>query len=111
MLSRAHRILRGEDFRRVVRRGRGTTTPFAVIYRAPSPTTEGPRFGFIVSAQLGNAVYRNRVRRRLRAICSEASFVPAEQDIVIRALPAAADADWDTLRAEIDGGLRRVVMA
>lgn len=29
--------------------------------------------------------------------------------IVIRALPGAGEIDWDTLRAEIDGGLRRVV--
>lgn len=37
--------------------------------------------------------------------------IPPSDVIVIRALPGAGEADWDTLRAEIDGGLRRVVAA
>ena len=112
MLARAHRILSGDDYRRVVRRGRRTPTRVAVIYRAPSPEPGArPRFGLIVSGQVGNAVHRNRVRRRLRAICASSLSMPLTGDIVIRALPAASDADWDTLRAEIDGGLRRVVTA
>lgn len=110
MLARAHRILRGEDFRRIVRRGRRSASTIAVIYCAPSVDDGGPRFGFIVSAKVGNAVHRNRVRRRLRSICAAAEFVPAANDIVIRALPAAVDAGWDTLRSEIERGLRRVVV-
>ncbi|MER3390431.1 MAG: ribonuclease P protein component [Microcella sp.] len=110
MLPRAHRILRGEDFRRIVRRGRRAPSTLAVIYCAPSVDGAGPRFGFIVSSQVGNAVHRNRVRRRLRAICTSASFVPATADVVIRALPGATDVGWDTLRSDIEGGLRRVVM-
>jgi ribonuclease P protein component len=110
VLARAHRILRGEDFRRIVRRGRRSATELAVVYCAPGRERGGPRFGFIVSSQVGNAVRRNRVRRQLRAICGGFSFVPPSDDIVIRALPAASDADWDTLRAEIERGLRRVVV-
>jgi len=37
--------------------------------------------------------------------------IPPSDLIVIRALPGAGEIDWDTLRAEIDGGLRRVVAA
>lgn len=37
--------------------------------------------------------------------------VPPTDLIVIRALPGAGEIDWDTLRAEIDGGVRRVVRA
>lgn len=37
--------------------------------------------------------------------------IPSSDVIVIRALPGAGEIDWDTLRAEIDGGLRRVVAA
>lgn len=110
MLARAHRILRGDDFRRIVRRGRRASSSLAVIYCAANDGESGPRFGFIVSSKVGNAVHRNRVRRRLRAICADASFVPTTADVVIRALPGAVDAAWDTLRSDIEGGLRRVVM-
>lgn len=66
----------------------------------------------IVSKQVGGAVVRNRVRRRIQAVCAMAiDTVPvaATDMIVIRVLPGAGEVDWDTLRAEIDDGLRRVV--
>lgn len=66
------------------------------------------RFGFIVSKQVGNAVVRNTVRRRLKALCAEAlPFVRPDADIVIRALPSAASADFDVLRDDVMRCLRR----
>lgn len=58
--------------------------------------------GFIVSKAVGNAVQRNLVRRRLKAAVSVlvADLAPGT-DIVIRALPAAAQASWATLSTEI----------
>ena len=85
-----------------------------MLHRLRSPSFDGPRFGVIVSKQVGGAVVRNQVRRRIQAVCAmaiEAVPVPATDLIVIRALPGAGEIDWDTLRAEIDGGLRRVVAA
>lgn len=38
---------------------------------APQPMCAGPRVGFTVSRQVGNAVVRNRVRRRLRAVAEQ----------------------------------------
>lgn len=63
----------------------------------------GPsRFGFIVSRQVGSAVTRNAVRRRLKAISAGlvAELRPGSQ-VVIRALPAAADAPYDVLASEM----------
>lgn len=60
------------------------------------------RFGFIVSKAVGNAVVRNTVRRRLKAICAEAlPGVRAGVDIVIRARPSSAVATFAELRAEV----------
>ncbi|WP_415078097.1 ribonuclease P protein component [Microbacterium sp.] len=66
--------------------------------------TEGgaARFGFIVSKQVGTAVVRNTVRRRLKAVCAEElSTMAPGTDVVIRALPAAASADYAQLRTEV----------
>ena len=55
----------------------------------------GPRIGFVVSGALGNAVTRNRVKRRLRHLAAaHVSDTPAGIDatgidIVVRALPSA----------------------
>lgn len=67
-----------------------------------------PRFGFIVSRQVGSAVVRNTVRRRLKAVCAEAlDSVRPGNDVVIRALPSAATATFSDLRSEVTRCLAR----
>lgn len=67
-----------------------------------------PRFGFIVSKAVGNAVMRNTVRRRLKAVCAEAlPGVRQGADIVIRALPSSAGASFAELRAQVRSCLTR----
>lgn len=67
------------------------------------------RFGFIISKQVGTAVVRNTVRRRLKAVCAEAlQRVPEGTDVVIRALPASATASFAELRADVDRCLNRL---
>ena len=70
------------------------------------------RFGFIVSKQVGNAVTRNTVRRRLKAVCADAlPGVRVGADVVIRALPSAATADYAQLRDEVTRCLGRKAAA
>jgi ribonuclease P protein component len=68
-----------------------------------------PRFGFIISKQVGTAVIRNTVRRRLKAVCADAlSMVPEGADVVIRALPASATATFAELNADVTRCLARL---
>jgi len=101
VLARANRIVRGDDFKRIVRKGARRATPHALLYVA-APQTDSTRFGFIVSKAVGNAVVRNRMARRLRAIGADylSSGAPV-RDVVIRALPGSPEASWVTLRSEI----------
>jgi ribonuclease P protein component len=71
--------------------------------------TDGPaRFGFIVSRQVGGAVVRNTVRRRLKALCFESlDTVAPGSDVVIRALPSAASASFADLRTDVAKCLAR----
>lgn len=104
MLARANRIVRGDDYRTVVRRGRKSATAHAVVSVVRHRGVPGApsRFGFIVSKQVGNAVTRNRVRRRLKAIAHDLlAEQPTGIDVVVRALPAAAQASWPTLVADV----------
>ncbi|WP_339086746.1 ribonuclease P protein component [Hyphomicrobium sp. ghe19] len=55
-----------------VRGGRRSSTPaFLIEMRersdAPKRAGTGPRFGFTITKKIGNAVTRNRIRRRLKA--------------------------------------------
>jgi ribonuclease P protein component len=57
-----------------------------------------PRVGFVVSKAVGNAVVRNRTKRRLRAsVATRLTGIPTGLDLVVRANPAAAEATWDEL--------------
>lgn len=108
MLARPNRLTRGADYKAVVRRGRRCATGHTVTYVNASGEDRAARFGFIVSRQVGPAVVRNTVRRRLKAVCAEAlPGVRPGSDIVIRALPTAATAPFGDLRAEVTRCLTR----
>lgn len=78
--------------------------------RAALAVPVGPRFGFTVTKKLGNAVTRNRIRRRLKAaftaslpICPEAAC-----DYVIVARSTALDRPFDQLLADVERALKSV---
>jgi ribonuclease P protein component len=103
MLAKVNRIVTGDDYRAVVRRGRRVVAGNTVSYISMNPNGGPPRFGFIVAKTVGNAVVRNTVRRRLKAASFAALTRTAEgTDIVIRALPRAADAPYAALASEVD---------
>jgi ribonuclease P protein component len=69
-----------------------------------------PRVGFVVSKAVGNAVVRNRTKRRLRAvIATELSGIPAGVDVVVRAQPAASNATFAELSESLKPLLHRVI--
>ena len=106
MLARANRVVRAEDFRAVVRRGRRSVTPSAVYYELPREPEAPLRVGIIVAKSVGNAVDRNLVRRRYRALGRD--FVQAGGhgvDLVVRALPGAAQRSWTSLSGEMHAAL------
>ncbi|HWH26500.1 MAG TPA: ribonuclease P protein component [Pseudolysinimonas sp.] len=106
MLARANRVVRPDDFRTVVRRGRRTATGLAVYYCIKRDPAQPARFGFIVSRAVGGAVERNRVRRRMRAVARELVDAGATgSDVVVRALPGSAQADWATVSADVHTAL------
>ncbi|UCA45047.1 ribonuclease P protein component [Pseudochrobactrum sp. XF203] len=65
-------------------------------------TGESPRVGFTVTKKNGNAVIRNRIRRRLKAAAalSEAAMAP-QTDYVIVARREALNAPFSALTREL----------
>ena len=106
MLPRASRLNASGDFRSTIRRGVRVGRPTLVLHVGVSER-DGVRVGMVVSKAVGNAVTRNRVKRRLRHLATDQlSRTPSGTDVVVRALPPAArpladlgsdlDAAWTT---------------
>lgn len=90
VLPAPHRLRASDDFRSVVRSGIRVGRPTLVVHAL---ATQSPpsRAGFVVSKAVGNAVTRNRVKRRLRHLVADAlPTAPQTVDVVVRALPPAA---------------------
>ena len=111
MLPSEHRLTDGASFGQGVRAGRRAGSRTLVVHLAvgvDAPVgVPGPRIGFVVSKAVGNAVVRNRVKRRLRHLTREhlpaVAGLPGSAVLVVRALPASAAASY----AELDADLRR----
>jgi ribonuclease P protein component len=77
---------------------------------APDPADAPPRAGLVVSRAVGGSVVRHRVARRLRHLLRpRLATLPAGSRLVVRALPAAADASSSVLGDDLDSGLRAVL--
>ena len=64
-----------------------------------------PRLGIVAGRRLGNAVTRNRVKRRVRAAAAEANLEPAS-DYVIVPTAAAATVSFEELVTAIGTAAR-----
>lgn len=89
------------DFLRVQQKGRRFKGRYGVLIVAPCPHAE-TRVGYTVSRKVGNAVVRNRVRRRLREIIrGHAHALCQGMDHVVVAFNEAPSADYASLRDEV----------
>jgi ribonuclease P protein component len=109
------RLTRRKDFLAAAKGLRASGGAFVVQARRRAENgggaEEGPaRIGFTVSRQVGNAVERNRVRRRLREIVRQAggSGMHGGHDYVLIGRRAALAAPFGELRQDLDVALRRI---
>ena len=107
-MKRHQRLRTAADFAQVrARAGRGWSNPLLVVYVAPNEQ-DYVRVGITVSRRVGNAVVRNRVRRRVReALRARVQQLTQGTDVLVIARPALAHAGWSELCNALDEVLRR----
>jgi ribonuclease P protein component len=108
VLAAAQRLRRSSDFAATVRGGRraGRGTVVVHLLLDEPAQASAARAGFVVSKAVGTAVVRNKVRRRLRHLVrARLGSLPPGSWLVVRALPGAATASYDSLGADLDAAL------
>ena len=100
------------DLLRVASARRKFVTPSLILQARPHDKSEAGetapiRVGFTVSRRVGNAVVRNRVRRRLRAAAEAIlpEFAAKNSDFVIIGRPAARDQKYASLTGHLKSAL------
>ena len=101
MLAKANRVTSAVDYRRITRTGRRQRGELVLAYGRRSAPADPLRMGVIVARNVGNAVVRNRVRRRIKAVGWSLTAGIAGLDVVVRALPGAERASWPVLEADV----------
>ncbi len=96
---KAVRLRRRAEFLKVQERGAKVSADCLLALVLPNGRADGlTRLGLTVSTKVGNAVVRNRVRRRLRELFrTRRESLPRGLDMVIIARTSAAEADWARL--------------
>jgi ribonuclease P protein component len=103
------RLRRRTDFKAAAAGIRASAGAFVV--QARKRTDDGAvRVGFTVSKQVGNAVERNRVRRRLREVIQQCGSEKLHDghDYVLIGRRTALVVPFDEMKRDFDGALRRI---
>ena len=110
-MKRACTLKENYEFRRVYQRGSSAVNGSMVVYCRKNRLGR-TRLGITASTKIGNAVTRNRARRRLREVFRLASpGLKQGWDVVLVARARTAEAPYQRLTAAFDRAAREVGLA
>lgn len=92
-------------FARIYRTGRRTTRGAVTVIESEG-TRDVPEVGVVAGKRVGNAVRRNRAKRRLRAAAMTAPLRPRRAYVIV-AGPEVVDAPFSTLTAWVTDAVAR----
>jgi ribonuclease P protein component len=106
-VKRQYRVREDRRFREVRQRGRSCSNDVLVLC-ALANNLPHSRFGFAVNSRIGNAVVRNRIKRRLREIMRlRVAEIRPGCDIILIARKPIRSADYHQLETACARLLRR----
>ncbi len=121
--STQHRLRKHADYQLVYKAGRKQFSKQIAYFYAMRPAlgpngkarrsdTPGPRIGLTVPKALGNAVDRNRIKRRMReAVRHKLDLIAAPVDVVLHPRRSVIDLEFTQLEREVAQIFRSVQAA
>jgi ribonuclease P protein component len=107
------RLKKRSEFLAVAATNRRWSTPGLVLQARPCDpdgTSPAVRLGFTATKKIGNAVKRNRARRRLRAAAAEVLCAATTQpaDLVLVARAGTIDRPFCDLKSDLSQALKKL---
>jgi len=94
-------LRRRNEFARLQRRGKRRVGDQLVLLALPG--RDRTRVGITITKAVGNAVVRNLLRRRIKAVLDRQPLaVPPYRDLLFIARPGAGDAAFGAIRADVE---------
>jgi len=110
MLAAPARLRQSADFQLTVRRGVRAGRANLVVHVLARADDQPTRVGFTVGSQVGGSVVRHRITRQLRALVAPMlPSLPSGANVVVRALPSAAQCGRPALARDLHEALGAAV--
>lgn len=106
-VNRSYSLKRHKEFRYTYRVGRSSSTSLFTLVYARS-RNETIRIGFSVSKRVGNAVQRNRAKRRMRAcVTPMLAHLKGGCNVIVIAKPEVLNAPFAELQKQMEALFQR----
>lgn len=99
-MKKTYRVKRERDFNDIFTKGRNVANRRFVIYSLPKEQHHF-RVGLSVSKKLGNAVMRNRIKRRIRHVLIEYADQLTSEDFVIIARKGVENLSYQEIKQNL----------
>ncbi|MET3110829.1 ribonuclease P protein component [Salinicoccus halitifaciens] len=101
MMKKRFRIKKEQDFKLVFKKGKSYANRQFVVYLSDHPEVAHLRLGISVSKRLGNAVKRNKIKRRIRAFFQQHKDELKPKEYIVIARNPVSDMDYHQMEKSL----------
>lgn len=105
-------LKKNKDFNKVYNHGKSYATRNLVLYLLAAPENDDNRYGLSVSKRIGNAVVRNKLKRRLREVIREfeKKYDFKSYDIIFIARNPVVDLNYQQIKRDVKKLYRKAAL-
>lgn len=102
MMKKEYRVKKSDEIELVMKRGFSKANRSFIVYKLKNPNTKEYRVAISAPKKIGNAVIRNKVKRRMRAALQQnEKFLKDGHDYFIIARPDTLEIDFETFTKQL----------